>query len=117
MPVNYIISERSICSRQVIDLLAVFIFCTQIGFPVAIRFGHVSRSPVIVLPTNGKDIFTTTEEAAKQSDSLLRCGYSRLPGLRHSIQGLRSLQSWLCCLWNWYAVRNQEASQTSVLFQ
>ena len=52
-------------SGLAIDLLAVFIFRTQIGFPVAIRFGHVSRSPVIVLPTNGIDIFTSTEEAAK----------------------------------------------------
>jgi hypothetical protein len=36
---------------------------------------------------------------------------------RRSIQGLRRMQRWLCCLWNWYAVSNQEASQTSVLFQ
>src|SRR5450631_1657694 len=110
MPVNNIISERPICSRQAIDLLAVFIFRAQIGFPVAIRFGHVSRSPVATIPTNGVDIFTATEEAAKQSDSLLGRGYSRLPDLRRSIQGLRRLQSWLCCLWNWYAMRSQEAS-------
>jgi hypothetical protein len=62
-------------------------------------------------------IFTAAKEAVKQSGSLHRCGYPRLPALRRSIRGLRRMQCWSPCLWNRHAMRNQEASQTSVLFQ
>jgi hypothetical protein len=37
MPVNSVISERSLCSRQAIDLLVVLIFRASMSFPVAIR--------------------------------------------------------------------------------
>jgi len=59
---------------------AVFIFRTQIGLPVAIRFGHYPDRPSYS-PNEWHRYLHATEEAAKQSDSLLSSG---IPGFRAS---------------------------------
>src|SRR5207245_9984495 len=53
-----------------VKLPAFLVFGAKIGLPVTLCPGHVTRSPVGVLPANCINIVAPVEEAPEQCDSL-----------------------------------------------
>src|SRR5207245_5885751 len=70
VPTHYLVGQRSELPSLAVNLPAVLVFGAKIGLPVTICPGHVTRSPVGVLPTNCINIVAPVEEAPEQCDSL-----------------------------------------------